>query len=186
MPNDNLGRTDARWREALAPLHRPGDSAALETRVRASLAVQRGGRARLPGRRAWLAIAAIVLVALVGIWARGGSPTSSSVAGGQYLLLLYEGARYDARGASHEQLVNEYRVWAGGLARLGKLVEASEIAPEEQLLSGSGESTQAPAGVITGFFIIRAADEREAAAIAATCPHLSYGGEVAVRPLRAG
>jgi hypothetical protein len=41
----------------------------------------------------------------------------------------------------------------------------------------------ADAGVLTGLFIIRAASEAEALAIARTCPHLRYGGRVDVRPI---
>ena len=39
------------------------------------------------------------------------------------------------------------------------------------------------AGGLTGFFIVRAATGEEAFALARQCPHLKYGGRVAIRRL---
>jgi hypothetical protein len=168
----------------MARLRAPPElSPELEARVRASLEQGGAGGIRGRSRRAWVAVAVLALVLVAGalLWPR---PRAPSAAGPRYLLLLYEGSRFDQGGATHQQLVGEYRAWAGSLAERGKLVEASELGEEERLLSGAGESTRAAAGTISGFFIVRAVDMTEAAAIAATCPHLKYGGEVAVRPLR--
>jgi len=184
MPDDPRAPLDARWREALARLGDPqAPSPELEARVRASLSQRRTGAVRGPSRRAWVAVAGLALVvaagSLIRLW-----PGAAATDGPRYLLLLYEGSRFDPAGATHEQLVGEYAAWARGLAERGKLVEASELGEEERLMSGAGESTRAPAGAISGFFIVRAADMTDAAAIAATCPHVKYGGEVAVRLLR--
>jgi hypothetical protein len=182
MPDDPRAPLNARWRRAMARL---GDSLEsspeLEARVKASLGKRPAAVIRGPSRRAWVAVAALVVVAGALIWLPPGAPAADSP---RYLFLLYEGNRFDRGGATHQQLVGEYAVWAGSLAERGKLVEASELGEEEHLLSGAGESTRAAAGTISGFFIVRAADMTEAAAIAATCPHLKYGGEIAVRPLR--
>ena len=182
MPEDPGTPIDARWREALARLGEPRESSPeLEARVHASLSGQRAGPVRGVSRRARVVVAALVLLvvaaSLVRLW-----PAAAD--GPRYLLLLYEGSRFDRGGATREQLVREYGAWAGGLAQRGKLVEASELGDEERLVSGAGESTRAAAGAISGFFIVRAADISEAAAIALSCPHLKYGGEVAVRLLR--
>jgi hypothetical protein len=175
---------DARWRGALARLGEQRESSPeLEARVHASLRRQRADTVRGLSRRARVAVAALVLLvaaaSLVRLW-----PGAAAADGPRYLLLLYEGSRFDRGGATREQRVREYAAWAGELAQRGKLVEASELGDEERLLSGAGESTRAAAGAISGFFIVRAADMTEAAAIASTCPHLKYGGEVAVRLLR--
>lgn len=184
MPDDSRDPVDARWRDAMSPLAGSAEpSAALEARVRASLDTQRGRTTQGKSRRAWMALAAVALLAVTGILLRL-QPWNAPAAGPRYLLLLYEGGRFSRGNATHEQLVAEYSAWAGGLAKGGKLVDASELGEEEQLVSGAGEATRGPAGVIAGFFIVRAADMREATAIAATSPHLKYGGEVAVRPLR--
>jgi hypothetical protein len=184
MPEDPRTPIDARWRDALARLGEPKEPfPELEARVHASLRGQRVDAVPGWSRRARIAVAALVLLAvavsLVRLW-----PGAAATDGPRYLLLLYEGSRFDRNGATREQLVREYGAWAGGLAQRGKLVEASELGDEERLVSGASESTRAPAGAISGFFIVRAADLNEAAAIASTCPHLSYGGEVAVRLLR--
>jgi len=190
MRDDHRDPIDDRWSEALAPLlSGPQASATLEARVRASLATQRPGAPARPAgpRWPWLALAAIVILSGIGVlarwqpWRPDAAPT-----GARYLLLLYESPRYDPGGATPEELVAEYSAWAGDLAQRGQLVDAAELGPEEQLLGGVAESTRAAAGGITGFFLVRAADPKAAAAIAATCPHLKYGGTVAVRPLREG
>jgi len=187
MPDDHRDPIDARWSEALAPLRSgPLASATLEARVRASLAApvpSRPGRPRWP----WLAIAAVVILSGIGVLARWQPwRPDAAPAGARYLLLLYESPRYDPGGTTHEQLVAEYSAWAGNLAHRGQLVDAAELGPEEELVGAAAESTRPTAGVITGFFLVRAADPEAAAAIAATCPHLKYGGTVAVRPLREG
>jgi hypothetical protein len=37
--------------------------------------------------------------------------------------------------------------------------------------------------VVAGLFIVRASDLERAAAIARTCPHMRYGGQIEVRPI---
>ena len=184
MADDTRDPIDARWRESLSPLGgAAAPSDALEARVRLSLDAERARSTRRRPRKAWVALAAIVLLSMTGILLRRQSSTPGS-AEPRYLLLLYENARFSPGNASHEQLVAEYSAWAGGLAERGLLVDASELGEEERLIGGAGESTRGPAGMLGGYFIVRAATMQAAAAIAATSPHLKYGGEVAVRPLR--
>jgi hypothetical protein len=119
------------------------------------------------GRRArwiWLTVvaAAAALLVLMYPWppARGRGQT--------YLLLLSPGPAYltpppgylDARRA-------EYGRWADSLARLGKLDVGGRLEP--------------PGDIVDGLFIIRAANDADAARIAATCPHNKYRGHIELR-----
>jgi hypothetical protein len=97
-----------------------------------------------------------------------------------FLLLLMD-PDSPAPGRSHEELVAEYSAWARQLHREGRLIDAAELADGGRVLG-------APAGreatEVGGYFMIRAVDLEEAAAVAAKCPHLKYGGAVEVRAVR--
>ena len=67
----------------------------------------------------------------------------------------------------------------GGLMRM----------PTRLRISWENDTTlkiESDAGVMSGFFVIKAASREEAIAIAKTCPHLRHGGRVAVRPVPSG
>jgi hypothetical protein len=99
----------------------------------------------------------------------------------RFLLLLFEGPAFDTLSSTHEARVAEYGNWARDLARRGQLVDAGELAPAEQRL---GTMATSGGDLIDGMFIVKAKDEAEARAIAATCPHLKHGGGVSVRLIR--
>lgn len=110
-----------------------------------------------------------------------------------YILLVYPIAPGQERNGyaakSEADLVTEYRAWANRLRESGALVDAAKLAHAGRLVSSAGSTDgRAPAGdaAVSGYFVIRAADEAEAARVAATCPHVTYGGTLAVRPLEAG
>ena len=143
---------------ALAALPREAQpDPALEDRVVRAVIGRRG-------RWIWLSAvaAAATLLVLMYPWspARGRGQT--------YLLLLSPGPTYltpapgylDARRA-------EYGRWADSLARLGKLDVGGRLEP--------------PGDIVDGLFIIRAANDADAARIAATCPHNKYRGHIELR-----
>ena len=96
-------------------------------------------------------------------------PWSPALATGQtYVLLLSPGSGYLAPRPGHlDERRAEYGRWADSLARLGKLDLEGRLEP--------------PGNVVDGLFIIRAANDSEAARIAATCPHNKYRGHIEVR-----
>jgi hypothetical protein len=49
----------------------------------------------------------------------------------------------------------------------------------------ASEAAQTPIGALTGYFLIRAADDALAQQIAAASPHMRHGGRVVVRLLGA-
>lgn len=110
-----------------------------------------------------------------------------------YILLVYPVAAGQERNGyaakPEAELVAEYRTWANRLRESGALVDAAKLAHAGRLVSPAGSADgRAPAGdaAVSGYFVIRAADEAEAVRVAATCPHVAYGGTLAVRPLEAG
>jgi hypothetical protein len=125
-------------------------------------------RAVLGRRRPWLwggaatAIAAALLLVIAHPWSR------ARAAGQSYVLLLSPSEGYLTPTPSQlPERQAEYGRWADSLARLGKLEVEGHLEP--------------PGTVIDGIFIIRAANDSDAARIAATCPHNKYRGHIELR-----
>jgi hypothetical protein len=121
------------------------------------------------GRRRWMwvgvaaaAAAAAALLMVTHLW----SPARAT--GQTYVLLLSPGSAYLTPPPGHlEERRAEYARWADSLARLGKLDVGGHLDP--------------PGDVVDGLFIIRAANDSDAARIAATCPHIKYRGHIELR-----
>jgi hypothetical protein len=124
-------------------------------------------RAVLGRRRPWLwggaaaAIAAALLLVIAHPWSRAS-------AGQTYVLLLSPTEGYLVPTPSQlKERQREYGRWADSLDRLGKLEVEGHLEP-----AGT---------IIDGIFIIRAANDSDAARIAATCPHIKYRGHIELR-----
>jgi hypothetical protein len=174
MPDDSLSpeeraALDRLPRAAAPPPH-------LEDRVVAAL--HRAGRLRpRRARPAWLRLAAAIALVSGGlVLGRLTMPTAPAPADSAYLLLLYGG---DAPIGAEPGRVAEYAAWAGTLRQRQQLIVAERLTPDARVL---GQPTPGGAGPV-GFFLIRADTLDAAAATAASCPHLKYGGTVVVRPV---
>ena len=109
----------------------------------------------------------------------------------RFVLLLYEGPEYQAMGSSPAELVEEYTAWARVLEGSGSLVMADKLAEDARVIEPSGRAGGAvpvssplvsgELGIITGFFIVRAASYEEAQRIAASSPHVRHGGRIIIR-----
>jgi hypothetical protein len=158
-------------------------AALLEARVLRTLR-GRGLLRRSGTGTAWRALvgaAAAVILFTAGYLA--GRPTGgTAVEGRRYVLLLYEDAAF-APSQPEEQLVAEYSAWAASLGQEGRLDLGEKLANEELVLRPGADSALAETGAIGGFFVIRAGSDAEAVTIAKTCPHLKYGGRIAVRAI---
>lgn len=112
----------------------------------------------------WLAAAAVILLAFgVTIF----RPKHTLAHGQTYVVLLYEDSTYRRPPAGHDmERVAVLARWADSLATMGKFERAGR-------LRGPG-----PLG---GLFMIRAADDAEAARIAASCPFRKWGGRIEVK-----
>jgi len=142
------------------------------------------------GARAGSMLAAALTLFVAGrITAGGGRPGDAEDGRHRYALLLYEDSGFD-RQTPGDTYIAEYARWAQTLRERGAFVDGNPLAPTAQLIAGAGNETRieprdvsSEAGVMAGDFIVRAATDAEALAIARTCPHLRHGGRIAVRPV---
>jgi hypothetical protein len=102
----------------------------------------------------------------------------------QFMLLLHESPTFTASLSPEEmqRIIEQYNTWAGELAEAGKLVRGVKLAdgPGRRVArSEQGGIVDAPYAeakeVVGGYFLIEAADEAEAMAVARRCPHLANG-----------
>jgi len=104
-----------------------------------------------------------------------------------FALFLREGQEWKSSGAPDEEprLVAEYRGWAQGLRTRGLKIEGMKLDEGGEEMSHKHTVPYSPeqGSRVTGFFMIRARDLSEALVIARSCPHLSHGGEIEVRPI---
>jgi hypothetical protein len=169
------------------PSHHPPP--ALEERVVASLA-RRGLLSNALNneyrRRPWrlaAAIAASIVLFVVGAVSeriRSAREPEADLRP-RYALLLYGGSAADS--ASERAQVDEYRLWARGIAQHGHYVSGEKLADQARELTAAGVAAT-PAhdsAALAGFFIVSAATEAEAESIAQSCPHLRAGGRIVVR-----
>lgn len=100
----------------------------------------------------------------------------------QYLLLLHEtpADAADMSPAQMQDLIAEYSAWAARLAEAGQLAGGEKLADDGgrhlRLVQGQPVASDGPYAeahdVVGGYFLINAADDAQAQAIAAGCPHL--------------
>ncbi len=113
------------------------------------------------------------------------SVASAQDARAEYALLLYEDATYQtSTQPDSSDRVAEYGAWARQLAADGSVVGGEKLSDTGVLLASAESSARIPqsdAGALTGYFVIRARDDADAARIAATCPHVKYGGRISIR-----
>lgn len=130
-------------------------------------------------------IAVAALVAGIAVGKRDGAAETMAT-GNQYAMLLYENDSYQVPEPDRmAERVREYADWAQDLAASGRLVAGEKLADDGVLLSAEGASRDgipiADEGAVAGYFVIAANDLEEATSIAATCPHLRYGGSISLR-----
>ncbi len=138
-----------------------------------------------------LPAAAALLFAAVGLtwWLSHSAPAQSAPQGShapqgaqrtRYVLLLHETPSDGPQPPPDvlRPIIARYAAWRRERAVLGeKLADDGGL-----LLRGDDAQPLRPAGdMIGGLFVIEAADDAEARAIAATCPHLQFGGSIELR-----
>lgn len=146
------------------PLETQPDSALEERVVSTLLAAGIVRRRRVWPMWAAAAAAAVIVLAFGVTMFR---PTHPLAQGKTYAVLLYEDSTYRRPLAGHDaERVAVLAHWADSLNTLGKFERAGR-------LRGPG-----PLG---GLFMIRAADDADAARIAASCPFTQWGGHIEVK-----
>jgi hypothetical protein len=147
----------------ILPQERQPDPA-LEERVVSKL-VAAGLVRRRRAWAIWAAAAAAVVVLAIGV------PVLRSrhalVPGNTYVLLLYEDSAYRPapKGRGAERVAEIVR-WADSLGAQGKFVRGGHLVGP---------------GPLGGLLMIRAANDSDAARIAATCPFTKWGGRLEVK-----
>jgi hypothetical protein len=113
----------------------------------------------------WVAAAAAVVVLAVGVTV--SRPKRTLAPGNTYVLLLYQDSTYrPAPKGQGAQRIAEIVRWADSLNAAGKFERGGHLVGP---------------GPIGGMFLIRAANDSDAARLAATCPFTKYGGRIEVK-----
>jgi hypothetical protein len=143
----------------------------LEARIAAKLP-------RTQSRVRTFALAALFALAFFALgFLFGQRPASAAPASPQFVLLLRE-----SPDTQHGNRVAEYTAWARSIARTGNLTGGAKLSDEGRILQGANADVLREAEV-GGYFIIAAENIEAAQRIAATCPHLKYGGTIELRPI---
>jgi hypothetical protein len=182
LPGDDQARFDALPRAIDAPPH-------LEDRVVRELHARGVLRSR-PPRRAWLQVAAALLLVVSGfaigrLTAAGAggtlhNPERPARTDNRYLLLLY--GAHAATATEEAARVAEYGAWARDEGAAGRLLAGEKLGDASTAIGSAGPTPPSPLDP-SGFFIIRAATADDARAIASRCPHVKHGGTVVIRPI---
>jgi hypothetical protein len=137
---------------------------ALEERVVSTL-VAAGLVQRRRAWPIWVAAAAAVVVLAIGVSEL--RPKHTAVRGNTYVLMLYEDSSYRPAPKGHgAERVAELARWADSLDAAGKFERGGHLVGP---------------GPIGGLFMIRAANDSDAARMAATCPFTKWGGRLEVK-----
>lgn len=121
--------------------------------------------------RAALAAAAGLLLFAGGFVAGASRPDAVRPAGSpRFLLLLHETAATASLGIPERVLVDEYGDWARRVSADGHAMRGEKLRAE-------------PGQTLSGFFIVEAPSRDAAEAIAASSPHVRYGGRIDVREI---
>jgi hypothetical protein len=154
--------------------------AALRERGRLAAARPRPSPWRLGG-----AVAASLALLLAGFWlGRQGDHRGLPPAVPSYLLLLRPGADFNREGRPEARMTAETGAWARRQIGVRRFVLGEKLDLDGWLLKSTRVAGMSPMDLQDapdGFFVIDAASDQEALAIARTCPFLRYGGRIEVR-----
>ncbi len=159
--------------------------------------IQTLARSGLLARRPrwWVGVSALVASVLIFLtgFTLGAQTDRSAVApsGRQYVLFLYEEAGFEkAPPDDPDQRVREYGQWVTEIRETGHFAGGERLADYGWVLAGSDDGIgvdqrllEAPEGVVSGYFLINAASDDDALAIAESHPHLRRGGRIALRAI---
>src|SRR5262245_58198070 len=146
-------------------------------------ALRRAGYIRFPRiRNRWVIAATLVISVAAGLMAAVLTyrlmDSSAPAHQPEFVLLLYAGTEADS-GPSRR---DEYTAWARSVAAQGTTISGLELVDPSELIAVFPDDRQESAPPQPrGFFVVRARDLADAKRIAASCPHLKYGGQVVLR-----
>jgi len=112
----------------------------------------------------------------------------------EYMLLLRGGdepawAGAEVSPAEMQAYIAPYRAWLDDLTRTGQLLHANRLlSAGAKVLRAAGGDVAVLDGpyteskdIVGGYYLVRAAGDADALAIARACPHLANGGAVELR-----
>jgi hypothetical protein len=141
-------------------------------------------------RRLVIALGMALVFPGIGSLAVARQQARRTPASASFVLFLNEGPQYRAASGAGDDRVAEYSAWARSLAEGGSLVSGEKLRDGGFLMSKGGtrklEARELPGGApggLGGYFVVKADDYDAAKAIAATCPHLKYGGTITLRAI---
>ncbi|OJJ15913.1 hypothetical protein BKI52_36965 [marine bacterium AO1-C] len=127
-----------------------------------------------------MGVAASVIFFLLGFYVNASLTTSTEgyLTEFNYMLLLHENDQFVA--GNPEQRFQEYAQWMGGIYEKGLKIDGQELARKgtdiQSIISNKSHFT-------TGYFLLKAPNLKEAQAIAQSCPHVKYGGQIEIKPI---
>jgi hypothetical protein len=131
---------------------------------------------RLMAAAGLVAVAATLVVAVGwSVMHRSAAPAPVPQASPRFVLLLYAGT--DPIGGTPDTRRREYAQWARDVAAGGAAISGEELSEDAQVIPADNTVGPLP----RGFFVVSAPDVEAAQRIAATCPHLRYGGRIAIK-----
>jgi hypothetical protein len=160
--------------------------AELEERVISSL--KKKGLIHTPRRKTFLkgvaAIAACVILFSAGLLAglnRSQSRNQVTLTESTFVLFLIQSPSYKeaATPELQKQRIIEYGNWARKLRTEGTPINGVKLQDQASFIGAPPQLYESYR--IAGYFLIEARDFEQALAIAKTCPHARYGGEIEVR-----
>ena len=171
--NDELELSEAE-RRALAAAKRDRNApGGVEDQVLTALRSHRLLRPRMSRAGLFAAAAAVAVGFLAGTWWQRATPSNGS-SGPRFVLLLYGGETNESPDRRRE-----YAAWARTLSRQGIDIDGEELGPGRVELPSAAADTPDP----RGYFVVSAATLERARDVAASCPHLSHGGRIVIRPI---
>ncbi len=97
-------------------------------------------------------------------------------------MIASDSVRYPAN-LSEMDVVELYRSWAERLALSGRLSFGEELVPRRYAVDRTGPREVSANGAVDGMFVVRAPSADSAMTLAATLPHVQYGGTVMVQEI---
>ena len=133
-------------------------------------------------RRPWYAAAWAATILIAALAGYGFGAHRPADRGPTFLLLFHIDSTF-RRGqtpAATAAILADYGRWADSLTHEGTLIGGEKLA-DSAAWFGPAHDIPARGDHLAGFMVIRAKDRAQAEKIAATCPHLRYGGRIELR-----
>ncbi len=125
-----------------------------------------------------LRAAAVVLLLITGYIIGRFSVQPGEIPEYNYMLVLHESSEFNP--GSPEAMFSEYSQWMQSIAEKGIEIDGQELMPQSMLMTPDG-NIEKPEQTVGGYFILEASTLEAVEEIAASSPHLKYGGTIEIK-----